>query len=197
MTLRLYKTLILFFLTIQSSAQTIAVRIDSLLNLMSMDEKILQLHQEGSMNTTDNLRLEIPGFEMADGPHGVREGLATSFPVGIGMAATWNVDLAQRIGVAMGKEFRGKGKHQALGPCLDIDRDPQFITVDLGSEKYVSNVILRWETTYAKEYKIQISNNETAWTDAAHITDGDGGLDKISIDTHAQFVRMWGIQRAK
>jgi beta-glucosidase len=25
----------------------------------------------------------------------------------------------------MGKEFRGKGKHQALGPCLDLDRDPR------------------------------------------------------------------------
>jgi beta-glucosidase len=75
------------------------------------------------MNTADNARLGIPGFLMADGPHGVREGLATSFPVGIGMAAMWDTAMARRIGVAMGEEFRGKGKHQALGPALDIDRD--------------------------------------------------------------------------
>jgi beta-glucosidase len=110
------------------SAQTVEARIDTLLSKMTMEEKILQLHQEGSMNTTNNSRLGIPGFVMADGPHGVRDdngSNATSFPVGIGMASTWDVELAQRIGVAMGEEFRGKGKHQALGPCLDIDRDPR------------------------------------------------------------------------
>jgi beta-glucosidase len=92
---------------------------------MTMDEKILQLHQESGFNTADNTRLGIPGFLMSDGPHGVRDGQATSFPVGIGMASMWDVGLAHRIGVAMGKEFRGKGKSQALGPCLDIDRDPR------------------------------------------------------------------------
>ena len=95
---------------------------------MTTEEKILQLHQEGSFNTADNTRLGIPGFVMADGPHGVRDingSYATSFPVGIGMASMWDVDLAQQIGVAMGKEFRGKRKYQALGPCLDIDRDPR------------------------------------------------------------------------
>lgn len=108
-----------------SQVQTIEQRIDSILFLMTTEEKILQLHQEGWMNTADNVRLSIPGFLMADGPHGVREGKATSFPVGIGMAAMWDREMAYRIGVAMGKEFRGKGKHQALGPCLDLDRDPR------------------------------------------------------------------------
>ncbi len=92
---------------------------------MTIDEKIEQLHAEGGFNTADNTRLGIPGFVMADGPHGVRDGLATSFPVGIGMAAMWDTAMARQIGIAMGKEFRGKGKHQALGPALDIDRDPR------------------------------------------------------------------------
>ncbi|MFA6457272.1 MAG: glycoside hydrolase family 3 N-terminal domain-containing protein, partial [Bacteroidota bacterium] len=108
-----------------AQVQTIEDRITAILSQMTMEEKILQLHQEGSFNTADNTRLKIPGFIMADGPHGVRDGMATSFPVGIGMAAMWDVDVAYRIGVAMGKEFRGKGKHQALGPCLDLDRDPR------------------------------------------------------------------------
>ncbi|MFA6438112.1 MAG: glycoside hydrolase family 3 C-terminal domain-containing protein, partial [Bacteriovoracaceae bacterium] len=104
---------------------TIEDRITTLLSQMTMEEKIAQLHQAGSFNTADNERLKIPGFIMADGPHGVRDGRATSFPVGIGMAAMWDRDVAYRIGVAMGKEFRGKGKHQALGPALDLDRDPR------------------------------------------------------------------------
>lgn len=110
---------------VRATAQTVEARIDTLLNQMTTEEKILQLHQQGGFNTADNTRLGIPGFVMADGPHGVRNGMATSFPVGIGMASTWDIDLALRIGTAMGKEFRGKGKHQALGPCLDIDRDPR------------------------------------------------------------------------
>ncbi|MCX6136170.1 MAG: glycoside hydrolase family 3 C-terminal domain-containing protein [Ignavibacteriales bacterium] len=108
-----------------ATAQTLEDRITSLINQMTTDELIKQLHQEGGFNTADNLRLGIPGLIMADGPHGVRDGSATSFPVGIGMASTWDVDLARRIGAAMGEEFRGKGKHQALGPCLDLDRDPR------------------------------------------------------------------------
>jgi beta-glucosidase len=92
---------------------------------MTLQEKILQLHQEGGFNTAENLRLGIPGFFMADGPHGVRDGLATAYPVGISMAATWDTDLINRVGISMGKEFRGKGKNQALGPCMDLTRDPR------------------------------------------------------------------------
>jgi beta-glucosidase len=106
-------------------AQTLDERIDAVLGQMSLEEKILQLHGEGNMNTADNQRLGIPGFLMDDGPHGVRNGLATSFPVGIGMAATWDPELAYRVGMAMGKEFRGKGRSMALGPALDLDRDPR------------------------------------------------------------------------
>jgi beta-glucosidase len=106
-------------------AQTVEDRISAILSQMTIAEKIKQLHAEGGFNTADNTRLSVPGFIMSDGPHGVRDGLATSFPVGIGMASTWDVDLAQRVGHAMGEEFRGKGKHQALGPCLDLDRDPR------------------------------------------------------------------------
>jgi beta-glucosidase-like glycosyl hydrolase len=70
-------------------AQTVEDRITSIISRMTTAEKIKQLHHEGGFNTADNARLNIPGFIMADGPHGVREGSATSFPVIIGMAATW------------------------------------------------------------------------------------------------------------
>lgn len=103
--------------------QSLESRIDSLISKMTLQEKILQLHKEGGMNTADNTRLGIPGFFMSDGPHGVRNGLATAFPVGISMAATWDVDLINRVGISMGKEFRGKGLNQALGPCMDLTRD--------------------------------------------------------------------------
>jgi len=111
------------FLSAPAAGQGIEARIDSIIAKMTLAEKILQLNQEGGMNTQDNLRLGIPGFMMADGPHGVRDGQATSFPVTIGMASTWDTDLARRIGTGEGKEFLGKGKHQMLGTSMDLDRD--------------------------------------------------------------------------
>ncbi|GAB6281975.1 MAG: hypothetical protein STSR0008_07190 [Ignavibacterium sp.] len=92
---------------------------------MTLEEKIKQLHKLDAMTTETNERLNISGFIMSDGPHGVRDGLATSFPVGIGMAATWDIELAQRVGIALGEEFRGKGKNQMLGPAIDLTRDPR------------------------------------------------------------------------
>ncbi|MHB9012869.1 MAG: glycoside hydrolase family 3 C-terminal domain-containing protein [Ignavibacteriaceae bacterium] len=122
-----YLILTIFFIQYQTLfAQTLDNRIDSLISKMTLAEKILQLHQEGGMNTADNTRLGIPGLIMSDGPHGVRNGMATSFPVGIGMTATWDKDLIHQVGVAMGQEFRGKGIHQMLGPAMDICRDPRY-----------------------------------------------------------------------
>ncbi len=109
-----------------SNAQTLETRIDSLISKMTLAEKILQLHQEGGFNTADNPRLGIPGLIMSDGPHGVRNGDATSFPVSIGMASTWDRTLIRQVGIAMGQEFRGKGIHQMLGPSMDICRDPRY-----------------------------------------------------------------------
>ncbi len=123
----LIKTVLLVFLLLQSSifSQTLEERITNIISQMTLEEKVLQLYKQGDMNTADNLRLNIPGFTMADGPHGVRNGLATSFPVGIALAATWDVDLMYRVGQAMGKEFIGKGIMQMLGPCLDLCLDPR------------------------------------------------------------------------
>ena len=106
-------------------------RITDLISQMSLDEKIEQLYEDvpSSMRTAYNTDLGIPGFIMADGPHGVRgwdyTETATSFPVGIAMTATWDPDIIEQVGIATGKEFRGYGKNQALGPCLDLIRDPR------------------------------------------------------------------------
>jgi len=48
-------------------------------------------------------RLKIPRLKMADGPIGVRNfGPATAMAGGIGLAATWNPALAQRVGTEIG-----------------------------------------------------------------------------------------------
>ncbi len=106
-------------------AETLDERIDSLINTMSLDEKIDQLSNNGFMTTPDNERLNIPGFIMDDGPHGVRFETATCFPLPMAMAAAWDRDLWHSLGEAMGREFHAFGKHVQLGPCIDMCRDPR------------------------------------------------------------------------
>ncbi|MDP4209147.1 MAG: glycoside hydrolase family 3 C-terminal domain-containing protein [Bacteroidota bacterium] len=104
-------------------------RVDDLVNAMTTEEKINQLINVGFGGTPANTRLNIPGFLMSDGPHGVRftaDGFgrtATSFPTGIAMTATWDEELAKKVGEAMGLEFWAFNRNQMLGPCIDLARD--------------------------------------------------------------------------
>jgi beta-glucosidase len=106
-------------------SKTLDDPVNELIRQMTITEKIAQLCGSGWMETADNVRLGIQGFRYADGPHGIRDGKATAFPVDMAMAATWDPDLVTQVGAALGEEARGKGKNQVLGPCVDITRDPR------------------------------------------------------------------------
>jgi beta-glucosidase len=98
-------------------------RVEDLLSRMTLEEKIEQLSGLG-FETKENKRLGIPVLKMADGPVGVRHGQATAFPAAVGMAATWNTQLVEKIGAAIAKEAKSKGLNYLLGPCVNIHRYP-------------------------------------------------------------------------
>ncbi|MGA2622854.1 MAG: glycoside hydrolase family 3 C-terminal domain-containing protein [Bacteroidota bacterium] len=100
-------------------------RVKDLLPRMTLEEKIDMLGGLEDFYIRPNERLGIPKIKMADGPLGVRNyGDATAFPAGICRAATWNADLENRLGVAVGKEARSKGVHIMLAPGVNIYRAP-------------------------------------------------------------------------
>ncbi|WP_248515435.1 glycoside hydrolase family 3 N-terminal domain-containing protein [Salinarchaeum laminariae] len=72
-------------------------------------------------------RLGIPLLFNADAVHGHAyvKG-ATTFPNGLGMAATWDTDLTERAGQVTGSELRATGIHQNYGPTCDVGRDPRW-----------------------------------------------------------------------
>ncbi|MFZ6028580.1 MAG: discoidin domain-containing protein [Chloroflexota bacterium] len=74
--------------------------------------------------------------------------------------------------------------------------DPQWIYVDLGSTYSIGTVELIWEAAYARQYKIQLSDNATTWTDVFTEYNGNGGTDTISVNQSGRYVRMYGTQRA-
>ncbi len=49
--------------------------------------------------------------------------------------------------------------------------NPAYLTIDLGTIKEFSNLTIDWESSYAKSYEIQISNDNTNWTTIKTFTD--------------------------
>ena len=78
----------------------------------------------------ENTRLGIPMFLAEEAPHGHMAIGATVFPTGIGMAATWNPALMERVGKAIGAEVRSQGGHISYGPVLDLSRDARWSRVE-------------------------------------------------------------------
>ena len=73
-------------------------RVDSILSKMTQEEKIEIIGGINDFYTRPIPRLGIPSLRMSDGPMGVHDyGLTTAYPAGIALAASWDVDLAQRI----------------------------------------------------------------------------------------------------
>lgn len=74
--------------------------------------------------------------------------------------------------------------------------DPQWLTVDLGAPAEIKKVRLNWESAYAKEYAIEVSNDDSDWTTVKSVTDGDGGIDEFDVSATGRYVRMRGTRRA-
>ena len=51
---------------------------------------------------------------------------ATVFPQAIGVASTWEPELAEALADAIRAQMRAIGAHQGLSPVLDICRDPRW-----------------------------------------------------------------------
>ena len=71
-------------------------------------------------------RLGLAGFSFSDGPRGVVIDQATCFPVSMARGATWDVDLEERIGDAIGQELRAVGADLFGGVCVNILRHPAW-----------------------------------------------------------------------
>ena len=104
-------------------------RIEKLLMEMTLEEKVSMVAGSGAWHSTGVERLGVPPIKMTDGPNGARGDMqsgcsAVCFPVGSALAATWNADLLEQVGVALGQEARTKGAQVLLGPTVNIHRSP-------------------------------------------------------------------------
>lgn len=91
----------------------------------------------------ENTRLGIPMFLAEEAPHGHMAIGATVFPTGIGMAATWSLELVKEVGQVIAKEIRSQGGHISYGPVLDLTRDPRWSRVEetFGEDPVLSGIL--------------------------------------------------------
>lgn len=114
-------------------------RIRQLVERMTLDEKIGQMSGDSgpvkllaslfrynllTFNSGRNRRRGIPEIRFTDGPRGVALNRSTCFPVAMARGATWDVDLEERVGEAMGIEARAQGANFFGGVCINLLRHP-------------------------------------------------------------------------
>src|SRR6201998_3877523 len=107
------------------SSAGIEQRVEALLGKMTLEEKITLIGGINDFYTRPIPRVGIPSFRMSDGPTGVHDyGPTTAYPAGILLAASWDTELARRVGVSMGQDARARGVHFILAPGMNIYRSP-------------------------------------------------------------------------
>jgi len=122
------KTILVFFVTFgvsnfiyaQDLEANIEAKIDSILPLLTLKEKVAMCHAQSKFSSPGVSRLGVPELWMSDGPHGVRAEInwddwgyakwtndsITAFPALTALAATFNEKLSNEYGIAVGEEAR-------------------------------------------------------------------------------------------
>ncbi|SFC57480.1 beta-glucosidase [Xylanibacter ruminicola] len=143
-----------FAMTTNAQPQLRADNIDEVIKAMTLEEKAKLLVGGANNFFSDNAvvggeadlvagaagtspaipRLGIPATVLTDGPAGVRidptrKGTdktyyATAFPIGSCLASTWNTELVNKVGQAIGNETKEYRCDVILGPGMNLHRNP-------------------------------------------------------------------------
>ena len=74
----------------------------------------------------EQTRLGIPAIVHEEICSGLMAREATVFPQAIGLASTWEPELAEALADTVRAQMRARGAHQGLSPVLDVCRDPRW-----------------------------------------------------------------------
>lgn len=123
-------------MTDESSAR-IDEQAREIVSALTMDQKIELLSGSDEWHIGAIPSTDIGETLLTDGPHGVRKSLpraadgvfgitvpSTCFPTAVTLAATWDVELLEEVGRALGDEALAEGVSVLLGPGLNLKRHP-------------------------------------------------------------------------
>ena len=187
--------------TLNEIDKAITVKIDSIISLLTVEEKIAMCHAQSKFSSSGVPRLGIPELWMSDGPHGIRPEMnwdnwdyanwtndyVTAFPALTCLAATFNPGLSKEYGISLGEEARYRKKDILLGPGVNIYRTPlngrnfEYMGEDpfLASTMvvpYIQGVQQSGVATSVKHYAL---NNQEHWRGHINVEVSDRALNEI------------------
>ena len=108
-----------------------------ILQKLSLEQKCALLSGKNTWQTQDYPKQGVPAIWLSDGPNGLRKqagaadhlGLnpsvpATCFPTAATMANSWDPELGEEVGRALGEETAANRVNVLLGPGLNVKRSP-------------------------------------------------------------------------
>jgi beta-glucosidase len=131
-------------------------------------------------------RLGIPVLIQDECVHGAKSSGSTMFPLSIGMAATWNDTLMEKVVHAIGKETRARGINQCFSPTLNLGRDVRCGRVEetYGEDPYL---LTRMGNAFIKTLqKYGVASTPKHF--AANFV-GDGGRDSHAVHFSERILR--------
>jgi len=134
----------------------------------------------------ENSRLKIPILIHDECLHGCMAKGSTIFPQAIAMSCTWDPELIREMAVAIGKETRARGIHQALSPTINIARDPRCGRTEetYGEDPYLAS-------KFAVAFIEGLQSQKVAATPKHYAANfvGDGGRDSYPIHFSERLLR--------
>ena len=108
-----------------------------IVNALTLEQKVALLSGRDVWSTYAFPKAGVPSMVLSDGPHGLRRQLgrgdhlgqrpsqpATCFPTAACLAGSWDPELLEEVGRALGQEAAAQGVHMLLGPGLNLKRSP-------------------------------------------------------------------------
>lgn len=101
------------------------MNVKSVLNQMTLEEKLELLSGSASMSTNGVERLGVKVKNLSDGPHGVRndEDTCVAFPNLCLVGATWNKEIVKKLGDALARDCIEHDIDMLLGPGINIKKN--------------------------------------------------------------------------
>lgn len=196
-------------------------KIDSILSLLTLEEKVAMCHAQSKFSTKGVGRLGIPELWMSDGPHGVRAEISwdswdyagwtndsiTAFPALTCLAASFNPNLAQQFGMSVGEEALYREKDVLLGPGVNIYRTPlngrnfEYLGEDpfLASKMVVPYIKGVQKNNVAACVKHFALNNQEHWRSTINVEVSDRALHEIYLPAFKAAVKdanVWAVMGA-
>lgn len=156
--------------------------LESAVAALTLEQKIALLTGADNFTMPGEPEIGLRGLVFSDGPAGVRGPVldpadrSSSLPAPIALAALWDPELVERVGVELGVEAKAKGVDALLAPTLNLARSPYG---GRGFESYGEDPVLAASTGAAFVRGVQSAGVAMV---AKHFVGNDAEVDRWTVD---------------